>query len=120
MGLWLAITSLLLVGQAGVGKTALCSQLSSIVFSYGSDLFLVNLDAATSGVHVNVDVDIRDTVNYMAIHAVTDLGPNCSIYTCVSLFAMNLEDIYMSSGRYYSKLSRHILMDFPGQVELLT
>jgi GPN-loop GTPase len=49
--------------------------------------YILNLDPAVNDVPYNVNIDIRDTVNYKKVMKEYNLGPNGGILTSLNLFA---------------------------------
>ena len=49
--------------------------------------YILNLDPAVNEVPYNVNIDIRDTVNYKKVMKEYNLGPNGGILTSLNLFA---------------------------------
>jgi GPN-loop GTPase len=88
---------ILLNSKAGSGKTTLMQRINSYVhtkkiprfffFLFIFSSYILNLDPAVNDVPYNVNIDIRDTVNYKKVMKEYNLGPNGGILTSLNLFA---------------------------------
>jgi GPN-loop GTPase len=103
----------LIVGMAGSGKTTLLHRLQQpttrttsgnsvndkVTKNYhpiiptADDLYCVNLDPAVLDVPYEVDIDIRDTVNYKSVMKFHKLGPNGAIMTSLNLFSTKFDQV---------------------------
>lgn len=81
-------TCVLIVGMAGSGKTTLMHRLNQEDRTY-----CVNLDPAVLDVPYDVDIDIRDTVNYKSVMKFHKLGPNGAIMTSLNLFSTKFDQV---------------------------
>jgi GPN-loop GTPase len=89
-------TCVLIVGMAGSGKTTLLHRLQQATATStnpNADLYCVNLDPAVLDVPYDVDIDIRDTVNYKSVMKFHKLGPNGAIMTCLNLFCTKFDQV---------------------------
>jgi GPN-loop GTPase len=89
-------TCVLIVGMAGSGKTTLLHRLQQATATStnpNADLYCVNLDPAVLDVPCDVDIDIRDTVNYKSVMKFHKLGPNGAIMTCLNLFCTKFDQV---------------------------
>jgi GPN-loop GTPase len=106
-------TCVLIVGMAGSGKTTLLHRLqqpttrttsgNSVndketknyhpIIPTADDLYCVNLDPAVLDVSYEVDIDIRDTVNYKSVMKFHKLGPNGAIMTSLNLFSTKFDQV---------------------------
>jgi GTPase SAR1 family protein len=117
----------IMVGMAGSGKTTLLTQLHRSKAPY-----CVNLDPATLSVPYDVQIDIRDTVNYKQVMKEHKLGPNGAIMTSLNLFATKFDQVMnILEKRAYTNVTTadddinstsmdYILVDTPGQIEAFT
>jgi GTPase SAR1 family protein len=58
-----------------------------LFFKFIFSSYILNLDPAVNDVPYNVNIDIRDTVNYKKVMKEYNLGPNGGILTSLNLFA---------------------------------
>jgi GPN-loop GTPase len=93
-------TCVIIVGMAGSGKTTLLHRLQQAPTTAtttnnpnAADLYCVNLDPAVLDVPYDVDIDIRDTVNYKSVMKFHKLGPNGAIMTCLNLFCTKFDQV---------------------------
>lgn len=66
---------LIVLGMAGSGKTTFVRKLSQFQREKFKP-YLINLDPACKEVPYQVNIDIRDTVNYKEVMKQYNLGPN--------------------------------------------
>ncbi|EPY21773.1 XPA-interacting protein [Strigomonas culicis] len=109
---------LLIIGMAGTGKTTLVHRLQHHAAQQRKSMYFVNLDPAVLHVPYNVNIDIRDTVNYKEVMQQYQLGPNGAILTSLNLFATKFHQVV-------SLLEKKdnvdwIVIDTPGQIEVFT
>lgn len=86
--------------------------------------YCVNLDPATLDVPYDLNIDIRDTVDYKKVMTEHRLGPNGAIMTSLNLFATKFDQVMgILERRAYADENRqmdYILIDTPGQIEAFT
>ena len=106
-----------LVGTAGSGKTILTSALQTYLTSKGASLTTVNLDPAVKHIPYQVDVDIRDYIDYDQLIDEHNLGPNGAMIVAADLVAEHINDI-REDIEELGESSSLVLVDTPGQMEL--
>lgn len=84
---------ILVVGMAGTGKTTLVHRLQHYAVEQDISAYFINLDPAVLQVPYNVNIDIRDTVNYKEVMSTYRLGPNGAIMTSLNLFATKVHQL---------------------------
>lgn len=85
---------ILVVGMAGTGKTTLVHRLQHYSAEQGLRSYFINLDPAL--LHdppYDVNIDIRDTVNYREVVQQYRLGPNGGIMTTLNLYATKFHEV---------------------------
>jgi GPN-loop GTPase len=85
---------ILVVGMAGTGKTTLVHRLQHYSAEQGLRSYFINLDPAL--IHdppYDVNIDIRDTVNYRELVQQYRLGPNGGIMTTLNLYATKFHEV---------------------------
>eukprot|EP00126_Sphaerothecum_destruens_P003427 Sdes_comp17175_c0_seq1m6344 len=111
--------SILCIGMAGSGKTTFIERLSSSLQDMAKSVYTVNLDPAVGELPFDVNIDIRDTVNYKEVMKQYSLGPNGGILTALNLFTTRFDQVlgYLEKR---SATTDYILLDTPGQIEIFT
>lgn len=78
--------------------------------------YVLNLDPAVKNVPFEVNIDIRQSVDYKEVMRQYNLGPNGGIMTCLNLFATKVDQIVGLLEKRAPEVSR-IIVDTPGQIE---
>lgn len=60
-------TSILVIGMAGSGKTTLIQRLNAYLHSQSKPPYILNLDPAVLKTPFEINIDIRDTINYKEV-----------------------------------------------------
>ncbi|CDW57006.1 ATP bind 1 and RrnaAD and FPL and C2 domain conta ining protein [Trichuris trichiura] len=110
---------IIVVGMAGSGKTSLVQRMCSYLNSQKCRPYAINLDPAVRNVPFPVNIDIRDTVNYVEVMKQYDLGPNGAILTSLNLFSTCFDKVTDLINKR-SKELKYIIFDTPGQIEVFT
>jgi GPN-loop GTPase len=85
---------ILVVGMAGTGKTTLVHRLQHYSAEQGIKSYFINLDPALlCDPPYDVNIDIRDTVNYRELIQQYRLGPNGGIMTTLNLYATKFHEV---------------------------
>jgi GTPase SAR1 family protein len=113
-------TVVLVIGMAGSGKTTFMQRLSAQTSQSNLNTFLINLDPAVHHVPYSVNIDIRDTINYVNVMRQYNLGPNGSIITSLNLFATKFEQVLSLCDKQREPQLSYIFVDTPGQIEVFT
>ncbi|ESL06104.1 XPA-interacting protein [Trypanosoma rangeli SC58] len=108
----------LVVGMAGTGKTTLVHRMQHYTMEENKQAYFINLDPAVAEVPYNVNIDIRDTVNYKEVMRQYRLGPNGAIMTALNLFATKFHQVISILENKDSL--EWIVVDTPGQIEVFT
>ncbi|RNE99042.1 XPA-interacting protein [Trypanosoma rangeli] len=108
----------LVVGMAGTGKTTLVHRMQHYAMEENKQAYFINLDPAVAEVPYNVNIDIRDTVNYKEVMKQYRLGPNGAIMTALNLFATKFHQVISILENKDSL--EWIVVDTPGQIEVFT
>lgn len=109
---------ILVVGMAGTGKTTLVHRLQHYATESGIRSYYINLDPAVMHVPYQVNIDIRDTVNYQQVMKEYRLGPNGAILTSLNLFATKFNQVVSLLEK--KEDLEWIIVDTPGQIEVFT
>lgn len=109
---------ILVVGMAGTGKTTLVHRMQHYAATQGIRSYYINLDPAVAAVPYNVNIDIRDTVNYKEVMHSYQLGPNGAIMTSLNLFATKFHQVVALLEK--KENLDWIVIDTPGQIEVFT
>jgi len=126
-------TVCIIIGMAGSGKTTLLQRLNSHLHSMNVENvregnvdnhlppchYIVNLDPAVKSLPFNVNIDIRDTINYKEVMNKYKLGPNGAIVTSLNLFATRFDQL-LSFVDKRAPMLKYVLLDTPGQIEVFT
>eukprot|EP01080_Neovahlkampfia_damariscottae_P003242 gene3242-5685_t len=110
-------TCCLVIGMAGSGKTTLMQRINAHVHEKKIPSYILNLDPAVNEVPYNVNIDIRDTVNYKKVMKEYNLGPNGGILTSLNLFATRFDQVINIMEK---KDIEYSFIDTPGQIEIFT
>ncbi len=105
--------------KSGSGKTTFISQLSKYLKQKNQTPYMINLDPAVHHVPYEVNIDIRDTINYKQVMQEYGLGPNGGIMTSLNLFTTKIDQIMDLIGNR-PEISTPVLIDTPGQIEIFT
>mmetsp|Transcript_68368 Transcript_68368/g.79607 ORF Transcript_68368/g.79607 Transcript_68368/m.79607 type:complete len:318 (-) Transcript_68368:66-1019(-) len=112
---------ILVVGMAGTGKTTLVHRLQHYTSTSGISSYFINLDPAVTDTPYDVNIDIRDTVNYKDVIQQYRLGPNGGIMTTLNLYATKFHQVIsILEKKAASGLLDWIIVDTPGQIEVFT
>lgn len=84
--------------MAGSGKTSFMQRLNSHLHAAGKPCYVVNLDPAVHNMPFDVNIDVRDTINYKEVMKQYDLGPNGGIVTSLNLFATRFDQVRFEGG----------------------
>jgi len=114
-------TACIVVGMAGSGKSSLMQRITSYLSMKDKSMYVINLDPAVANVPFEVNIDIRDTVNYKEVMKQYNLGPNGGIMTALNLFATQFDQVlsYVDKRAKEGEME-YILIDTPGQMEVFT
>ncbi|KAG5484087.1 hypothetical protein LSCM1_05942 [Leishmania martiniquensis] len=110
---------ILVVGMAGTGKTTLVHRMQHYAHANGIRSYFVNLDPAVTHTPYNVNIDIRDSVQYAEVMRKYRLGPNGAIMTSLNLFATKIHQVVSLVEKRKTTLD-WIVVDTPGQIEVFT
>ncbi|KAG5509615.1 hypothetical protein JKF63_06320 [Porcisia hertigi] len=110
---------ILVVGMAGTGKTTLVHRMQHYAHSSGIRSYFINLDPAVTHTPYNVNIDIRDSVQYSEVMKKYRLGPNGAIMTSLNLFATKIHQVVSLLEKKKETLD-WIVVDTPGQIEVFT
>ena len=103
----------------GSGKTTFMSRLNNHLRAKSQQPYIINLDPAVLSLPYNINVDIRDTVNYKQVMRQYGLGPNGGIVTSLNLFTTKMDQVLKLIDKR-AATTDHILIDTPGQIEVFT
>ncbi|KAG5484393.1 hypothetical protein LSCM4_07960 [Leishmania orientalis] len=110
---------ILVVGMAGTGKTTLVHRMQHYAHANGIRSYFINLDPAVTHTPYNVNIDIRDSVQYGEVMKKYRLGPNGAIMTSLNLFATKIHQVVTLVENKKETLD-WIVVDTPGQIEVFT
>ncbi|AYU77196.1 XPA-interacting protein [Leishmania donovani] len=110
---------ILVVGMAGTGKTTLVHRMQHYAHTSGIRSYFINLDPAVTHTPYNVNIDIRDSVQYGEVMKNYRLGPNGAIMTSLNLFATKIHQVVSLLEKKKETLD-WIIVDTPGQIEVFT
>eukprot|EP00906_Rhabdomonas_costata_P031704 RCo044747 len=122
-------TVCLVIGMAGSGKTTLMRLVANHFQQQqqqpqGSgrrpaSAYVLNLDPAVLQLGYEVNIDIRDTVNYKQVMKQYKLGPNGAIVTALNLFATRFDQVITFIEQKQEEVE-YVFIDTPGQIEVFT
>ena len=95
------------------------SRLNSHLHAKSQPPYIINLDPAVHTIPYNVNIDIRDTVNYKQVMRQYGLGPNGGIVTSLNLFTTKMDQVLSLIDKRAASTD-HIIIDTPGQIEVFT
>lgn len=107
--------SIMIIGTAGSGKTALTSTFSEWLKNNERNVGILNLDPGVKWLPYAPDIDIREYIDFEAVMEKYNLGPNGALVACIDLIANYLGDI---RDEITSLEPEFLLVDTPGQMEL--
>lgn len=110
---------ILVVGMAGTGKTTLVHRMQHYAHDHNIRSYFINLDPAVTQTPYNVNIDIRDSVQYGEVMKNYRLGPNGAIMTSLNLFATKIHQVVSLLEKRKESLD-WIVVDTPGQIEVFT
>ncbi|TNN17308.1 GPN-loop GTPase 1 isoform 2 [Schistosoma japonicum] len=110
---------LIVLGMAGSGKTTFVKKLTEHFMAISSYSYAINLDPAVHHVPYNLNIDIRDTVNFKEVMKQYGYGPNGAIMTSLNFFASQFHKVVDMINNSSSKIS-FVVIDTPGQIEVFT
>ncbi|CAM9156678.1 unnamed protein product [Ectocarpus fasciculatus] len=107
------------VGPPGSGKTTYCLGMCQYMKAIGRDAAVINLDPANhgKGLPYTAAVDIQELVSVEGVMEEFNLGPNGAMLYCLEYLEKNVDWLMEKLGGLTQK---HLIFDFPGQVELFT
>ncbi|CAN0520363.1 unnamed protein product, partial [Ectocarpus sp. 12 AP-2014] len=107
------------VGPPGSGKTTYCLGMCQYMKAIGRDTAVINLDPANhgEGLPYAAAVDIQELVSVEGVMEEFNLGPNGAMLYCLEYLEKNVDWLMEKLDGLTQK---HLIFDFPGQVELFT
>jgi len=114
-------TTIVTIGMAGSGKTTFVQRINSYLHSQTppKPSYMVNLDPAVTYMPFDVNIDIRDTVNYKEVMKQYNLGPNGGILTALNLFTTKFDQALSLMEKRADSID-YVVLDTPGQIEIFT
>lgn len=109
---------MIVLGMAGSGKTSFVQRLAIRDFVTYKP-YVINLDPACKDIPYNVNIDIRDTIDYKEVMKTYKLGPNGGIVTALNLFSTKFQDVIDLIAKS-DKSHKYCVIDTPGQIEVFT
>nr|CAJ2469314.1 unnamed protein product [Leishmania braziliensis] len=109
---------ILVVGMAGTGKTTLVHRMQHYAHANSIRSYFINLDPAVTHTPYNVNIDIRDSVQYGEVMKKYRLGPNGAIMTSLNLFATKIHQVVSLLEK--KEMLDWVVVDTPGQIEVFT
>lgn len=109
---------MIVLGMAGSGKTSFVQRLAIRDFVTYKP-YVINLDPACKDIPYNVNIDIRDTIDYKEVMKTYKLGPNGGIVTSLNLFSTKFQDV-IDLIEKSDKEHKYCVIDTPGQIEVFT
>ena len=79
----------------------------------GRSAYVLNLDPAVLNLGYEVNIDIRDTVNYKQVMKQYKLGPNGAIVTALNLFATRFDQVISFIEEKQEEV-QYVFIDTPG------
>lgn len=103
---------MIVLGMAGSGKTSFVQRLAIRDFVTYKP-YVINLDPACKDIPYNVNIDIRDTIDYKEVMKTYKLGPNGGIVTALNLFSTKFQDVIDLIAKS-DKSHKYCVIDTPG------
>lgn len=101
-------------------------RINSYLYSKHEAPYVINLDPAVHKVPFDVNIDIRDSLNYKEVMREYNLGPNGGILTSLNIFATKIDQVMAilekrtasNSDAAKTKPIKNVIVDTPGQIEV--
>ncbi|GAU91103.1 hypothetical protein RvY_03422 [Ramazzottius varieornatus] len=110
---------LLVLGMAGSGKTTFVEKIQTYLTARQTPPYVLNLDPAVRHIPYQVNIDIRDSVNYKNVMKKFGLGPNGGIITSLNLFTTKFSGVLELLEKRKQQVE-YMVFDTPGQIEVFT
>ncbi|RLE51188.1 MAG: GTPase [Candidatus Methanomethylicota archaeon] len=107
--------SIMVIGTAGSGKSALTAAFSDWLKNQEKEVGTLNLDPGVKWLPYSPDVDIREYISIDEVMEKYGLGPNGALIACVDMMANYIQEV---RNEIRDLAIDYLIIDTPGQMEL--
>eukprot|EP00924_Labyrinthula_sp_SR-Ha-C_P005532 snap_masked-scaffold_68-processed-gene-0.79-mRNA-1 protein AED:0.01 eAED:0.01 QI:0/-1/0/1/-1/1/1/0/284 len=110
------------LGSAGAGKSSYCKAMEKHLQNIKRHHKIVNLDPAAESFDYDLALDIRDAISLKDVQDEEnlDFGPNGGLVYCMETLLENINWLKGEFENIVSSDDEYVIVDCPGQVELVT